>query len=55
MGLSIKFKQGHRALVIGAGPIGLATIQWLRFFGARHIVVTEFRRKKKWLKRWGQL
>ena len=41
------FKQGHRALVIGAGPIGLATIQWLRFFGARHIVVTEISEERK--------
>ena len=42
-----KFKQGHRALVIGAGPIGLATIQWLRFFGARHIVVAEISEERK--------
>ena len=42
-----KFKQGQRALVIGAGPIGLATIQWLRFFGARHIVVTEISQERK--------
>ena len=27
-----KFKQGHRALVIGAGPIGLATLQYLMFW-----------------------
>ena len=33
--------------MIGAGPIGLATIQWLRFFGARHIVVTEISEERK--------
>ena len=42
-----KFKQGHNVLVIGAGPIGLSTIQWLRFFGARHIVVTEVSKERK--------
>lgn len=32
---------GENVLVIGAGPIGLATAMWARFFGARHVVVSE--------------
>jgi (R,R)-butanediol dehydrogenase/meso-butanediol dehydrogenase/diacetyl reductase len=32
---------GANALVIGAGPIGLATALWARFFGARSVVVSE--------------
>jgi (R,R)-butanediol dehydrogenase/meso-butanediol dehydrogenase/diacetyl reductase len=32
---------GARVLVIGAGPIGLATLLWARFFGARAVVVSE--------------
>jgi len=36
-----RFKAGVSALVIGAGPIGLAVIQWLKVLGARHIIVSE--------------
>ncbi|HVN40161.1 MAG TPA: alcohol dehydrogenase catalytic domain-containing protein [Myxococcota bacterium] len=32
---------GARVLVIGAGPIGLCTALWARFFGARSVVVSE--------------
>lgn len=32
---------GARSLVIGAGPIGLATALWARFFGAAAVVVSE--------------
>lgn len=32
---------GARVLVIGAGPIGLCTALWARFFGARAVVVSE--------------
>jgi 2-desacetyl-2-hydroxyethyl bacteriochlorophyllide A dehydrogenase len=32
---------GARVLVIGAGPIGLTTALWARFFGAREVVVSE--------------
>lgn len=32
---------GARVLVIGAGPIGLTTALWCRFFGARDVVVSE--------------
>jgi (R,R)-butanediol dehydrogenase/meso-butanediol dehydrogenase/diacetyl reductase len=32
---------GANVLVIGAGPIGLATALWARFFGARSVVVSE--------------
>jgi (R,R)-butanediol dehydrogenase / meso-butanediol dehydrogenase / diacetyl reductase len=32
---------GARVLVVGAGPIGLATALWARFLGARDVVVSE--------------
>jgi len=32
---------GDRVVVIGGGPIGLATVLWARFFGARQIVMSE--------------
>lgn len=32
---------GDRVLVIGGGPIGLATVLWARFFGARRVVMSE--------------
>lgn len=32
---------GDTVLVIGAGPIGLAIALWCRFFGARHVVVSD--------------
>jgi (R,R)-butanediol dehydrogenase/meso-butanediol dehydrogenase/diacetyl reductase len=32
---------GESVLVMGAGPIGLAVAQWCRFFGARHVVVSD--------------
>ncbi len=32
---------GDRVVVIGGGPIGLATVLWARFFGARRIVMSE--------------
>lgn len=34
-------RPGENALVLGAGPVGLATAQWARFFGARSVVVAE--------------
>ncbi len=36
-GLSI----GDRVLVMGGGPIGLASVAWARFFGARRVVMSE--------------
>lgn len=33
--------RGESALVLGAGPIGLAVALWCRFFGMRHVVVTD--------------
>jgi 2-desacetyl-2-hydroxyethyl bacteriochlorophyllide A dehydrogenase len=36
-----KVKAGSRILIIGAGPIGLTTALWCRFFGAREVVVSE--------------
>jgi (R,R)-butanediol dehydrogenase/meso-butanediol dehydrogenase/diacetyl reductase len=32
---------GEAALIVGAGPIGLATSLWCRFFGAGHVVVSD--------------
>jgi (R,R)-butanediol dehydrogenase/meso-butanediol dehydrogenase/diacetyl reductase len=32
---------GKNVLVVGAGPIGLTTALWCRFFGARHVIVSE--------------
>lgn len=34
-------KCGDNVLVIGGGPIGLVTALWCRFFGARHVIVSE--------------
>jgi L-iditol 2-dehydrogenase len=36
-----KFKTGQTALVLGAGSIGLMTVQWLRILGAELIVVSD--------------
>lgn len=41
---SVKMAEGvaeKSVLIIGAGPIGLACAIWCRFFGARHIVMSE--------------
>ncbi len=35
---------GKNVLVIGAGPIGLTTVLWCSFFGARHVIVSELDR-----------
>ena len=34
-------KAGARVMIIGAGPIGLTTALWCRFFGARDVVVSD--------------
>jgi (R,R)-butanediol dehydrogenase/meso-butanediol dehydrogenase/diacetyl reductase len=36
-----KLRAADNVLVIGAGPIGLATAMWARFFGARHVIISE--------------
>ena len=33
--------EGKNVLIVGAGPIGLATALWVNFFGARKVVVSE--------------
>jgi 2-desacetyl-2-hydroxyethyl bacteriochlorophyllide A dehydrogenase len=33
--------RGATVLVIGAGPVGLATMLWAKFLGARHVIVSE--------------
>jgi (R,R)-butanediol dehydrogenase/meso-butanediol dehydrogenase/diacetyl reductase len=34
-------RPGDSALVIGAGPVGLAVALWLKEFGARHVIVSD--------------
>ncbi len=36
-----KMPRGATVLVIGAGPVGLATMLWANFLGARHVIVSE--------------
>jgi (R,R)-butanediol dehydrogenase/meso-butanediol dehydrogenase/diacetyl reductase len=36
-----RIQPGESVLVIGAGPIGLAVAAWCRFFGARHVLVSD--------------
>jgi 2-desacetyl-2-hydroxyethyl bacteriochlorophyllide A dehydrogenase len=33
--------RGETVLIIGAGPVGLATARWAKFSGARHVIVSE--------------
>ena len=37
-----RLQPGERVLVIGAGPIGLMTLLWLKRSGVGHVTVTEF-------------
>ena len=37
----MKFRGGEHVLVIGAGTIGLLTMQWAKYFGARDITVID--------------
>lgn len=36
-----RMSRGATVLVVGAGPVGLATILWAKFLGARHVIVSE--------------
>jgi 2-desacetyl-2-hydroxyethyl bacteriochlorophyllide A dehydrogenase len=36
-----KMPRGGTVLIIGAGPVGLATMLWAKFLGARHVIVSE--------------
>ncbi|WP_417517940.1 zinc-dependent alcohol dehydrogenase [Minwuia sp.] len=36
-----RLQPGDSVLIIGAGPVGLATAIWCRHFGARHVVVSD--------------
>ncbi|MGZ6009804.1 MAG: zinc-binding dehydrogenase [Rhizomicrobium sp.] len=36
-----RMSRGATVLVIGAGPVGLATMLWAKFLGARHVIVSE--------------
>lgn len=37
---------GDTVLIIGAGPVGISVAVWCRFFGARHIVVSDLVRAR---------
>ena len=37
-----RMQPGERALIMGAGPIGLMTLLWLKREGVEHVVVSEF-------------
>jgi (R,R)-butanediol dehydrogenase/meso-butanediol dehydrogenase/diacetyl reductase len=36
-----RMPRGATVLVVGAGPVGFATMLWARFLGARHVIVSE--------------
>lgn len=36
-----EIRRGDSVMVVGAGPVGLVTAMWARFFGARHVIVSE--------------
>ncbi|MDP6707014.1 MAG: alcohol dehydrogenase catalytic domain-containing protein [Alphaproteobacteria bacterium] len=36
-----RLEAGDAVLIVGAGPVGLSVALWCRFFGARHIVVSD--------------
>jgi len=42
-----KMSRGATVLVIGAGPVGLATMLWAKFLGARHVIVSEKAENRK--------
>ena len=36
-----RLQSGDTVLIVGAGPVGLSVALWCRFFGARHIIVSD--------------
>ncbi len=44
---SAEMRSGEHALVMGAGPIGLMTLLWLKKEGVKHVTVTEFREERR--------
>jgi (R,R)-butanediol dehydrogenase/meso-butanediol dehydrogenase/diacetyl reductase len=36
-----RLEPGDSVLIVGAGPVGIAVAMWCRFFGARHIVISD--------------
>lgn len=38
--------QGDTVLIVGGGPIGLSVALWCRFFGARHVIVSDLVRAR---------
>jgi len=47
-----KVEPGQSVLIIGAGPIGTAVAQWARYFGARHVGISDLNEQR--LKRAGK-
>ena len=41
-----RLQPGESALVVGAGPIGLAVSLWCRFMGAGHVIVSDLSRER---------
>jgi (R,R)-butanediol dehydrogenase/meso-butanediol dehydrogenase/diacetyl reductase len=36
-----RLEPGDTVLIVGAGPVGISVAMWCRFFGARHVVVSD--------------
>jgi (R,R)-butanediol dehydrogenase / meso-butanediol dehydrogenase / diacetyl reductase len=36
-----RLEPGDSVLIVGAGPVGISVAMWCRFFGARHVVVSD--------------
>jgi len=36
-----RLEPGDTVLIVGAGPVGISVAMWSRFFGARHVVVSD--------------
>ncbi len=36
-----RLQPGDRVLIVGGGPVGLSVALWCRFFGARHVVISD--------------
>jgi len=41
-----RLSQGDAVLIVGGGPVGLSVALWCRFFGARHVIVSDLVRAR---------
>ena len=41
-----RLEAGDTVLIIGAGPVGMSVALWCRFFGARHVIVSDLVRTR---------